>query len=423
MERDFLGIGGKDSGVVVKEEARGGRQDSAFLAGSNLLWPFSNKVSSLQQFMAYKAAQEDRPKKIVFDQFPSSGYLPVSTMDSFEASNQSNSLLLQQQLQKGIHQFAMHSYQSPNNDSLGASKHQGTEPRNYPVVSHHSIPVPTSSPFFKIHGAPNGHNLMVTSLKQQAFVGGIAEANSPAVGSTVGAFAPRNMSKPAPTTAQLTIFYGGTVNVYDDVPLDKAQAIMFLASSGSNMASNMVNPRTEVPVLTPIKPAGVEGLSANQTKNQNQNHVASPCSGFTSTVSGTSHIVAHAVSGSSIADDVVGAKAVGTLTPANQNEPPKTITTPVVPTASVPPMMPRAVPQARKASLARFLEKRKERVSSALPYACPKNSEATSGIEDNVCSKTSSPDNALSSNMEQSWHAGQLKNTDSGDSPSTKLEM
>ncbi|EFJ09350.1 hypothetical protein SELMODRAFT_428063 [Selaginella moellendorffii] len=42
-------------------------------------------------------------------------------------------------------------------------------------------------------------------------------------------------SKPASTTkphsAQLTIFYSGIVNVYDDVPLDKAQAIMLLAAS------------------------------------------------------------------------------------------------------------------------------------------------------------------------------------------------
>lgn len=36
-------------------------------------------------------------------------------------------------------------------------------------------------------------------------------------------------------TAQLTIFYAGMVNVYDDVPLDKAQAIVRLAGNGKHI--------------------------------------------------------------------------------------------------------------------------------------------------------------------------------------------
>ncbi|GLJ10342.1 hypothetical protein SUGI_0126500 [Cryptomeria japonica] len=40
--------------------------------------------------------------------------------------------------------------------------------------------------------------------------------------------------KQSGATAQLTIFYDGMVNVYDDLSADKAQAIMLLASSGNN---------------------------------------------------------------------------------------------------------------------------------------------------------------------------------------------
>ncbi|KAH9562118.1 hypothetical protein CY35_05G056900 [Sphagnum magellanicum] len=42
-------------------------------------------------------------------------------------------------------------------------------------------------------------------------------------------------------TAQLTIFYAGMVHVYDDIPLNKAQAIMLLAGSGNARSSNRIN--------------------------------------------------------------------------------------------------------------------------------------------------------------------------------------
>lgn len=49
-------------------------------------------------------------------------------------------------------------------------------------------------------------------------------------------------------TAQLTIFYAGMVNVYDDVPLDKAQAIVHLAGNGNHIPPPPPPPPPSPPV-------------------------------------------------------------------------------------------------------------------------------------------------------------------------------
>uniref|UniRef100_A0A0D6R1C3 Tify domain-containing protein n=1 Tax=Araucaria cunninghamii TaxID=56994 RepID=A0A0D6R1C3_ARACU len=49
-----------------------------------------------------------------------------------------------------------------------------------------------------------------------------------------------------PSCAQLTIFYAGTVNVYDDVPADKAQGLMLLAASARSTKTTNLPPRSSV---------------------------------------------------------------------------------------------------------------------------------------------------------------------------------
>lgn len=55
-----------------------------------------------------------------------------------------------------------------------------------------------------------------------------------------------------PTSRQLTIFYGGQAHVFDDVPPDKAEAIMTLAGSSGRSWSTMYSPRpkTSLPLAT-----------------------------------------------------------------------------------------------------------------------------------------------------------------------------
>ncbi|XP_068658180.1 protein TIFY 3-like [Aristolochia californica] len=73
------------------------------------------------------------------------------------------------------------------------------------------------------------HEFRMPSLLERELVVGIKSGRQP----------PSIQSR----KAQLTIFYAGTVNVYDNVPVDKAQAIMLLAggTSSTKPATSRVN--------------------------------------------------------------------------------------------------------------------------------------------------------------------------------------
>ncbi|XP_059649484.1 protein TIFY 6B-like isoform X2 [Cornus florida] len=392
MERDFLGLSSKESVITVKEEVVEGCIDSG------VPWPLSNKASALPHFMFFKTAQEDKTAKILSNHIASSGLMTISTADAFDAAHKRPSGELQkncnQDKQGGTH-FSMTSYPAQQN---AHSLHLSHDVKELPV-SGQTISVSMNHPFFKTHFTGSGQNFLGATTKQHLF-GGIPvtapHSALPSLGSVAGINEPRFNSK-ASGGAQLTIFYAGAVNVYDDISPEKAQAIMFLAGNGSSTASNMMQPRTQVHTPTPKLAAG-DDACVNPINTP-------PYSGFSSPMSVTSHPIGQSGSGSTNNDESMAVKTTGVLTtPVSKVDPPKIVTSlgPVSATT----MMPSAVPQARKASLARFLEKRKERAMNSAPYNLSKQSPecATTGSNGMSFSASSGAGSGSLSNNKENSH-------------------
>ncbi|KAL0906914.1 hypothetical protein M5K25_025446 [Dendrobium thyrsiflorum] len=356
MERDFLGVGGRNSRAFVMEDNLGGRLDSAFSVSSAVHWPFLNRTSALQKFMSFETSGEDKRKKLLVEQLSSTGLQPAASVDAFSTSNTVYSV-------------------NSTEKSFGKERHGVTQ--------------------FSIQASQN----------QQPFASIIA-SNASLGKNVVGAFTPRNAQKPHMKSPQLTIFYAGSVNVYDDVPSHMAQAIMLTASRECKTAISSEHPRSDASVLSSLCKGMISnGLNiTTQTLNNTVNHLQHSCSEIKTGIE------------AGLADDKTGGKSIVDLILTSKNEPAKTIDT----------IIPRAVPQARKASLARFLQKRKERVSNVMPYSFEKKSPDSCIVLEGAptSSKFSSTDASISSNRCGSWLAGQTKScSDSDESLSTKLEM
>ncbi|MCO5610118.1 hypothetical protein L7F22_064353 [Adiantum nelumboides] len=178
----------------------------------------------------------------------------------------------------------------------------------------------------------------------------------------------QRMSAPEPTekkdTAHLTIFYGGNVNVFNDITAEKAQAIMFLASSGNLQGLSSADVGNSSAINMAMMSPSMQGPSAvNKVISSSSVQNIGP-------INLSSRIQMDQRTGFTVENSQAGPNQAGFGNASMQLD----LGCPGVPAppSQDQPVVPTALPQARKASLARFLEKRRERVLSKSPY--PSNS-------------------------------------------------
>ncbi|KAL9254941.1 TIFY 6B-like protein [Drosera capensis] len=248
--------------------------------------------------------------------------------------------------------------------------------------------IPTSSGFVSVNSAGGmqrnsfskpDFNISAQTALQQQFLAGLSLGLPSPAGQIVGVTEPWYNFKASNGRGQMTIFYEGTVSVYDDISPERAQAIMLLAGNGSSVT---FNPKNQHQATGPNP--------GDKTGNQPLN--SQPCADPATIV--------HSGSVSNSSDEVIGNKPTGvTIAPVVKPGLQRVVSSlSPVPLTS---MIPSAIPQARKASLARFLEKRKERMMSVAPYSCEKkphescaaaNSEASLSATSTTTVGSASPD-------------------------------
>ncbi|WCJ42110.1 Protein TIFY 6B [Euphorbia peplus] len=374
MERDFLGIGSKNAPITVKDEHDGADssyKDSGPMRSSAMQWSYSNKVSAVPQFLSFKNGLEERPKKSGSgsgngndSMSSSSGFASISATDGFDSNHKTYSSIAQKSMNLDGNHYGISTTYPLQQHFDAYQVHRPQQTRVFPVSNqqnqNQSITISTSGPVLQSHfGSMNSQALAGVPVVSPVPV-------HPTPSSIVGTTELRNGSKSSGSRpAQLTIFYGGSVCVYDDISPEKAQAIMLLAGNESSVTRNKMtsasaSTQLQSQIARPSPGDGYIGNRASASTVQLQSPIVRPPSrdGYIVHKVHTSPPISRHPSPISLSSTTVNEVAI--------TEPPKAVSSAGPSSANLNPSV--TVPQARKASLARFLEKRKERVISSSPY-------------------------------------------------------
>ncbi|KAH7280964.1 hypothetical protein KP509_36G022500 [Ceratopteris richardii] len=146
-------------------------------------------------------------------------------------------------------------------------------------------------------------------------------------------------------TAQLTLFYAGTVYIYDDVPADKANAIMLLAGTGNPLLVSQSNEDERQGLGVKRNPP----FAASMYTNKNFTVMKDPKRAIGEPVNAGTKSSLNSTAASDVVESIIP-------TAISSNRLLLTMETSPQHAAKEPQI---GLPHARKASLARFMEKRR----------------------------------------------------------------